>query len=137
MLTGGQNLKRAVFVGESDIMPHAADPEQINEAWNTIRSGLRRDLGARVFNQWLRAIVPGSFCADTGTLDLLAPSAFVANYIASNFGQRLRLGRVANHRDDVGHKLGRYGDLSTPTTHREVRDVEPRIRHQYRDRLRT
>jgi chromosomal replication initiator protein len=91
MLTGGQNLKRAVFVGESDIMPHAADPEQINEAWNTIRSGLRRDLGARVFNQWLRAIVPGSFCADTGTLDLLAPSAFVANYIASNFGQRLRL----------------------------------------------
>ncbi len=78
-------------------MPSAADIEQVEAVWKAIRAGLRRDLGVRVFDQWLRAVVLGPLCTRSGTLDLIAPSAFAANYVTGNFGQRLRLAwRAAN-----------------------------------------
>jgi len=63
----------------------------LEQAWEIVRAGLRRDLGARLFDQWLRPMSLGAFCAPTGTLDLAAPSEFAANYAASNYGARLTL----------------------------------------------
>lgn len=63
----------------------------LEQAWEAVRAGLRRDLGARLFDQWLRPMSLGTFCAPTGTLDLAAPSEFAANYAASNYGARLTL----------------------------------------------
>jgi chromosomal replication initiator protein len=61
------------------------------DAWSAIRTGLRRDLGARLFDQWIRPLAVGDFCAESGTLDLMAPSEFSASYVASNHAARLRL----------------------------------------------
>ncbi|HEX7852654.1 MAG TPA: chromosomal replication initiator protein DnaA [Sphingobium sp.] len=64
---------------------------RLEAAWEAIRAGLRRDIGVRLFDQWLRQLSLGSFCAPTGTLDLTAPSEFAANFVASNYGARLTL----------------------------------------------
>jgi len=64
---------------------------EMDAAWEAVRGGLRRDIGARLFDQWLRPLGLGPFCAMTGTLDLLEPSEFAANYVTSNFGLRLTL----------------------------------------------
>jgi chromosomal replication initiator protein len=63
----------------------------LDSAWDAIRTGLRRDIGTRLFDQWLRQLTLGAFCAPTGTLDLAAPSEFAANFVASNYGARLAL----------------------------------------------
>lgn len=63
----------------------------LDGAWEAVRTGLRRDIGSRLFDQWLRPLAPGEFCTTTGTLDLAAPSEFAANFIASNYGARLTL----------------------------------------------
>jgi len=44
--------------------------------WHNISSGLRRDLGAQVYGQWIRSISLGDYCDLTGTLELLLPSDF-------------------------------------------------------------
>ncbi|HEX7871962.1 MAG TPA: chromosomal replication initiator protein DnaA [Sphingobium sp.] len=77
----------------------ADDAARLNGAWDAIRTGLRRDVGARLFDQWLRQLALGDFCAPTGTLDLAAPSEFAANFAASNYGARLTLAWRAQ---DVG-----------------------------------
>ena len=38
--------------------------------WHNISSGLRRDLGAQVYGQWIRSISLGDYCDLTGTLEL-------------------------------------------------------------------
>jgi hypothetical protein len=35
--------------------------------WQIISSGLRRDLGAQIYGQWIRSITLGDFCDLTGT----------------------------------------------------------------------
>lgn len=72
---------------------------QMDDAWESVRSGLRRDVGSRLFDQWLRPLSLGSFCSATGTLDLCAPTEFAANFVASNYGTRLTL---AWRTQDVG-----------------------------------
>lgn len=59
--------------------------------WTTIAAGLRRDLGVRTFDHWLKPLEPGAFCAATGTLTLNAPSAFAASWITERFADRLTL----------------------------------------------
>ena len=45
----------------------------LEAAWDSIRSGLRRDLGARTFDGWLKPAELGAFEPDSGTLDLVLP----------------------------------------------------------------
>ena len=66
-------------------------PEALLHHWEQIRSGLRRDIGARVFDQWLKPTWIDGWCAFSGTLDICAPSDFSANFITSQFGDRLKL----------------------------------------------
>ncbi len=60
-------------------------------AWPTIRDGLRRDIGARSFDQWLGRTRYDGFCKVDRTVALALPSAFMANWVQKNFADRLNL----------------------------------------------
>src|SRR3954452_21161751 len=63
----------------------------LEAAWDSIRTGLRRDLGARTFDGWLKPAELGAFEPDSGALDLVMPSQFMADWVRSHFGERLTL----------------------------------------------
>ncbi len=63
----------------------------LEAAWDSIRTGLRRDLGARTFDGWLKPAELGAFEPDSGTLDMVMPSQFMADWVRSHFGERLTL----------------------------------------------
>ncbi len=63
----------------------------LESAWTSIRAGLRRDVGARMFDQWLKPVRLGDYCAESQTLDLLVASDFSANFVSGQFGDRLRM----------------------------------------------
>jgi len=63
----------------------------LEAAWESIRNGLRRDLGARTFDGWLKPAELGGFEPDSGTLDVVMPSQFMADWVRSHFGDRLTL----------------------------------------------
>lgn len=63
----------------------------LNAAWESVRIDMRKDVGARLFDQWLRPLQLGTFCETTGTLQLIAASDFAADFVANNFGARLGL----------------------------------------------
>jgi chromosomal replication initiator protein len=64
---------------------------RIKSAWGAVRDGLRRDVGARSFDRWLGRIELGDYCPNDRSITLLLPSAFMANWVASNFADRLTL----------------------------------------------
>ena len=63
----------------------------LEAAWDSIRTGLRRDLGVRTFDGWLKPAEIGDFDADSGELALVMPSKFMADWVRSHFGDRLNL----------------------------------------------
>ncbi|MBN8832020.1 MAG: chromosomal replication initiator protein DnaA, partial [Sphingomonadales bacterium] len=65
--------------------------DALERSWAEIRAGLRKGVGVRVFDQWIRPLRLGTYCALSGTLDLEAPSEFSASYVTSNFASRLAL----------------------------------------------
>ena len=69
------------------------DHEAVNFAadWADISHGLRKDLGQQLFGQWIKPIQLGTFCKETGTLDLFLPTEFSANWVADRFADRLSL----------------------------------------------
>ncbi len=100
------------------------DDARLESVWTAIRTGLRRDIGARLFDQWLKPARLGDYCADSQTLDLLFASDFSANFVAGQFGDRLRMAwRCAN----VGVReirLRRAPDSNGPRLLHIVRDAE-------------
>ena len=60
-------------------------------AWDSIRAGLRRDCGARTFDGWLKPAELGAFEPDSGELQLVMPSQFMADWVRNHFGERLTL----------------------------------------------
>ena len=71
--------------------PDAAFAARLDADWQMISSGLRRDLGAQIYGQWIRSIELGSFCDLTGTLELMLPSDFSASWVSDHYADRLRL----------------------------------------------
>ncbi|HEU0310093.1 MAG TPA: DnaA N-terminal domain-containing protein, partial [Sphingomicrobium sp.] len=63
----------------------------LEAAWDSIRLGLRRDCGARTFDGWLKPAELGAFDGDSGELEIFMPSQFMADWVESHFGDRLRL----------------------------------------------
>ncbi|HEX6218017.1 MAG TPA: chromosomal replication initiator protein DnaA [Sphingomicrobium sp.] len=63
----------------------------LEAAWESIRTGLRRDLGARTFDGWLKPAGLGPFDPDSGALEIAMPSQFMADWVRSHFGDRLTL----------------------------------------------
>lgn len=98
----------------------------LEAAWAAIRAGLRRDIGARMFDQWLKPVRLGDYCPESQTLDLLVATDFSANFVSGQFGDRLRMAwRAAN----VGVRevrLHRAADATGPRLLEVVR-VEPTV----------
>src|SRR3546814_11448933 len=70
---------------------------RISDWSSDVCSSDRRDLGAKLFDQWLRAAQLGEYCDLSRTLEIWLPSDFSANFVAANFQDRLRLAwRSAN-----------------------------------------
>jgi len=69
------------------------DQEALNLAadWADISQGLRKDLGQQLHSQWIKPIHLGTFCKETGTLDLFLPTEFSANWVNDRFADRLSL----------------------------------------------
>jgi chromosomal replication initiator protein len=79
----------------ADLSKDATLNAQLESDWQTISSGLRRDLGAQVYGQWIRSINLGDYCDLTGTLELLLPSEFSASWVSDHYADRLRLAWVS------------------------------------------
>ena len=92
MVTGAELGTGAMMDGDGGTASSHLEP-----VWAQIRAGLRRDIGARMFDQWLKPARLGDYCALSETLDILVASDFSANFVAGQFGDRLRLAwRSAN-----------------------------------------
>ena len=63
----------------------------LEAAWGVIRTNLKRDCGARTFDGWLKPAELGVFDAEQGRLQIVMPSQFMADWVRSHFGDRLRL----------------------------------------------
>jgi chromosomal replication initiator protein len=86
-------------IEEGQVASEAAGEEnaRVDAAWLQIRAGLRRDIGAKMFDQWLKPARLGEYCSFSQTLDILVASDFSATFVAGQFGDRLRLAwRAAN-----------------------------------------
>lgn len=59
--------------------------------WPRVAEGLRRDLGARTFDHWLKPVRFSDFCALSGVVTLETVSRFSANWINERFGDRLEM----------------------------------------------
>ena len=80
------------------------DQETLNlkADWADISQGLRKDLGQQLHGQWIKPIQLGTFCKETGTLDLFLPTEFSTNWVNDRFADRLSLAwKIA--RPDVRH----------------------------------
>ena len=83
------------MMDEQEALDLAAD-------WADISQGLRKDLGQQLHSQWIKPVQLGSFCKETGTLDLYLPTEFSANWVSDRFADRLSLAwKIA--RPDVRH----------------------------------
>ena len=69
------------------LSPHLGD-DPIDLAWESIRAGLRRDCGARTFDNWLK---PAQLAGldDDGTIRIALPSAFMATWVETHYAERL------------------------------------------------
>jgi chromosomal replication initiator protein len=81
---GGRKGRDSAAVDDSEAVGLAAD-------WSDISQGLKKDLGPQLHSQWIKPIQVGSFCKETGTLDLFLPTEFSANWVSDRFADRLSL----------------------------------------------
>ena len=61
------------------------------DAWAQLGVSLRRDIGARTFDHWLKHVKPVSHDMANGELLLSAPSSFTGEQVAKRFADRLTL----------------------------------------------
>jgi len=80
----GKKGRDGTMIEDQEALDLAAD-------WSDISQGLKKDLGPQLHSQWIKPIQLGSFCKDTGTLDLFLPTEFSANWVADRFADRLSL----------------------------------------------
>jgi chromosomal replication initiator protein len=61
----------------------------LSSAWESIRSSLRRTIGARTFDGWLKPLALGECDLAGGSVELVAPSDFMANWVNTHFADQL------------------------------------------------
>jgi chromosomal replication initiator protein len=66
-----------------------AAPSPVEAAWDAIRASLRKSIGVRTFDGWLKPLTLGGFDAVSGTVTLAAPSDFMANWVSTHFAEQL------------------------------------------------
>ncbi|KPF78027.1 chromosomal replication initiator DnaA [Novosphingobium sp. AAP93] len=80
----GRRGRDSAMIEDQEALDLAAD-------WADISQGLKKDLGPQLHSQWIKPIQVGTFCKETGTLDLFLPTEFSANWVADRFADRLSL----------------------------------------------
>src|SRR5690348_15074537 len=91
VLRNEQPRRREPVQGDRDDMCQADVPAPLDAAWESIRTGLRRDVGARSFDGWLKPAALGPFDGESGEIEIQMPSQFMADWVTSHFGDRLEL----------------------------------------------
>lgn len=76
---------------DADRMNEEREAMDLAADWADISQGLRKDLGQQLHSQWIKPIQLGSFCKETGTLDLFLPTEFSAGWVGDRFLDRLSL----------------------------------------------
>nr|WP_260807159.1 chromosomal replication initiator protein DnaA [Sphingorhabdus sp. SMR4y] len=71
--------------------------DDLEAIWRKICTGLRRDLGAQIFGQWIKPITLALFDSDSGSLHLELPSEFAATWVRDRYAERLLLAWKAHH----------------------------------------
>ncbi len=103
-------------------------------AWAGVRDGLRRDIGARGFDQWFGRVRFDGFCSNDRMIQLALPSAFTANWVAKNYADRLRLAWRAAVPEVTGVRIvtdeaDTPRPLDTGTIDASVGEASPPVRH--------
>ncbi len=86
-----------VQASESDMDNADASSAAFTDSWRMICGGLRRDLGAHIYGQWIKPIRLGRFDAVSGELVMQLPTDFAANWVRDHYADRLRLAMRALH----------------------------------------
>ena len=83
----------------SVLLPPEKRPEQASEAapdvsgfennWQIVRDALRKSIGARSFDHWLKPVQFIAFCHEDSAVRLSLPSEFMASWVRSHHGDRL------------------------------------------------
>lgn len=63
----------------------------LDQLWHQVREGMRRDLGAQIFGQWIKPIELGNFDVENHTLTLELPTEFTMKWVRERYGDRLTL----------------------------------------------
>lgn len=79
----------ALRPGWTNIPTRTAEPESDGAAWARVRAALRSDSGDHNFDAWLAPL--SLVGCDGDRVTLAAPSAFLADWVNSNFADKLRL----------------------------------------------
>lgn len=67
----------------------AQEEFSVESAWMAVRAGLRKTIGVRTFDGWLKPLTLLGFDRGTGELRLSAPSSFMANWVETHFQDHL------------------------------------------------
>lgn len=87
----GQENDRSVNIAGAQAGDEPELQSRLNDAWLNICSGLRRDLGAQIYGQWIKPIKLTAFDPAHGSLSLSLPSEFAANWVRERYADRLTL----------------------------------------------
>ncbi len=61
----------------------------LESAWQSVRDDLRKTIGARNFDHWLKPVAFAGFCHEDQMIRLALPSEFMASWVRSHHGERL------------------------------------------------
>lgn len=93
MMLAMAGIKRGVrqLVGIKQNRPEEAIREELSldATWSAVREGLRRTIGARTFDGWLKPLTLAGLDPSNGELRLSAPSGFMANWVETHFHDHL------------------------------------------------
>tara|TARA_R110000796_G_scaffold8843_42_gene29610 strand:- start:4437 stop:5882 length:1446 start_codon:yes stop_codon:yes gene_type:complete len=79
------------------VAPEKVISAELETIWQKICAGLRRDMGAQIFGQWIKPIKLSVFDSDTGSILMLLPSEFAANWVRDRYSERLLMAWKAHH----------------------------------------
>jgi chromosomal replication initiator protein len=85
----GRDLRVGNAMSAGQFKIAAAIPVTVEAAWLAVRDTLRRSCGQRSFDGWLKALELGGLDSESGAVRLVAPSAFLADWVQSHFAEQL------------------------------------------------
>jgi chromosomal replication initiator protein len=82
-------VTQAIGIEQNRLREGRPDIASLDATWAAVREGLRRTIGARTFDGWLKPLVLSGLDHASGELRLSAPSSFMANWVETHFHDHL------------------------------------------------